>query len=73
MEGRVLSNFFTNRGGSNLFCSQAGEGNSFFLARKKVLHFASILYIQPKLPVKISLNSLQVSKNLFIKKLSSPS
>ena len=29
-EGRVVSNFFTNWGGSNLFYSQPVEGNSFF-------------------------------------------
>ena len=28
--GRVLSKFFTNWGGSNLFYSQPGEGHSFF-------------------------------------------
>ena len=42
------------------------------MARKKLLHVASILYIQAKLPVKINLNYLQLSKNLYIKKLSSP-
>ena len=51
-EGRVLSNFFTNWGGS----PQPGDGNFFFLARKKILHVASILYIQAKLPVEINLN-----------------
>ena len=49
-----------------------GEGAQFILARKNLLHVASILYIQAKLPVKINLNYLQVSKNLYIKKLSSP-
>ena len=34
------------------------------MARKKLLHVASILYIQAKLPVKINLNYLRVSKNL---------
>ena len=29
-EGRVISNFFTNWEGSNLFYSQPGEGHSFF-------------------------------------------
>ena len=29
-EERVLSKFFTNWGGSNLFNSQPGEGHSFF-------------------------------------------
>ena len=70
-DGRVLTKFFTNWGGSNLLYFQPEEGHSF-LARKKLLHVASILYIQAKLPVKINLNYLQVSKNLYIKKLSSP-
>ena len=39
-ERRVISKFFTNWGGSNLFYSQPGEGHSFFLARKKLLHVA---------------------------------
>ena len=56
-----------------------GEGQSCFIlnrgrvtvcfARTKLLHVASILYIQAKLPVKINLNYLQVSN---IRKLSSP-
>ena len=29
LKGRVLSKFFTNWGGSNLFYSQPGEGHSF--------------------------------------------
>ena len=29
-EGRVISIFFTNWGGSNLFYTQPGEGHSFF-------------------------------------------
>ena len=62
---------FTNWGGSNLFILKRGRV-TVFLARKKLLHFASILYIQAKLPVKINVNYLQVSKNLYIKKLSSP-
>ena len=70
-EGRVISKFLSNCGGSNLFYSQPGEGHSF-LGKKKLLHVASILYIQAKLPVKINLNYLQLSKNLHIKKLSSP-
>ena len=41
-DGRVLSKFFTNWEGSNLFSSQPGEGHSF-LARKTLLHVASIL------------------------------
>ena len=34
-EGRVLSNFFTNWGGSNLFYSQPGEGHSF-IGKEKI-------------------------------------
>ena len=34
-EGRVISKFFTNWGGSNLFYSQLGEGHSFFWQGKK--------------------------------------
>ena len=70
------------RGGSLVNFLQIGEGQTcfilnrgrvtVFLARKKLPHVASILYIQAKLPVKINLNYLQVSKNLYIKKLSSP-
>ena len=71
LDGRVLSKFFTNWGASNLFILKRGRV-TVFLARKKLLHFASILYIQAKLPVKINVNYLQVSKNLYIKKLSSP-
>ena len=40
--GGVLSFFFTNWGGSNLFYSQPGEGRSFFLVRKKLLQLTSI-------------------------------
>ena len=43
-----------------------------FLARKKLLYVASIFYIQAKLPVKINLNYLRMSKSLYVKKLSSP-
>ena len=60
---------------------QIGEGQTGFIfnrgrvtvfwQRKKLLHVASILYVQPKLPVKINLNYLQVSKNLYIKKIPS--
>ena len=66
-ERRVLSKFFTNWGVSNLFYSQLRGRVIVFLARKKLLHVTSILYIQAKLPVKINLNYLQVSKNLYIK------
>ena len=54
-----------------MFYSQLGEGHIFF-GKEKLLHVPSILYIQTKLPEKIDLNYLQVSKNLYIKKLSSP-
>ena len=57
--------------GQNCFILNRGRV-TVFLARKKLPHVASILYIQAKLPVKINLNYLQVSKNLYIKKLSSP-
>ena len=70
------------RGGPVVNFLQIGEGQicfilnrgrvTVFLARKKLLHVASILYIQAKLPVKINLNYLQVSKKLYIKKLASP-
>ena len=36
-EGRVISKFFTNWGGSNLFYSQPGEGHSFFGKEKLLL------------------------------------
>ena len=65
------------RGGSLVNFLQIGEGQTcsilnrgritVFLARKKLLHVTSILYIQTELPVKINLNYLQVSKNLYIK------
>ena len=35
-EERVLSKFFANWGGSNLFYSQPGEGHSFF-GKEKIL------------------------------------
>ena len=38
LDGRVISKYFTNWGGSNLFDTQPGEGYSFFLARKILLH-----------------------------------
>ena len=34
-ERRVISKFFTNWGGSNLFYSQPGEGHRFFWQGKK--------------------------------------
>ena len=70
-EGRVLSKFFTIGEGQTCFILNRGRV-TVFLARKKLLHVASILYIQAKLPVKINLNYLQLSKNLYVKKLSSP-
>ena len=70
------------RGGSLVHFWQIVEGQTcfipnrgrvtVFLARKKLLHVASILHIQEKLPVKINLNYLRMSKNLYVKKLSSP-
>ena len=52
------------REGSLLNCLQIGEGQTcfilnrgrvtVFLARNKLLHVASILYLQAKLPVKIN-------------------
>ena len=65
-EGK-FSKFFTNWGVSNLFYSQLRGRVIVFLARKKLLHVTSILYIQAKLPVKINLNYLQVWKNLYTK------
>ena len=35
-EGRVISKFFTNCGGSNLFHLQPGEGHSFFFGKEKI-------------------------------------
>ena len=71
-EGRVLNKFFTNWGGSNLFYSKPGEGHSYFGKEKITPCRFYFVYIQAKLPVKINLNYLQASKNLYIKKLSSP-
>ena len=69
--GGSLVNFLHIGDGQTCFIVNRGRV-TVFLARKKLLHVASILYIQAKLPVKINLNYLQVSKNLYIKKLSSP-
>ena len=47
-EGRVLSKFFTNWGGSNLFfCSSTGGGSQFF-GKEKLLDIASILQCTSK-------------------------
>ena len=54
--GRVQTCFVLNQGRAQLF-----------LARKKTT--VAILYIQAKLPVKVNLDHLQVSKNLHIEKL----
>ena len=43
-EGRVLSKFFTNWGGSNLFYSQPGEGHSFFGKEKITPCFFYFVY-----------------------------
>ena len=69
--GGSLVNFLHIADGQTCFIVNRGRV-TVFLARKKLLHVASILYIQAKLPVKINLNYLQVSKSLYIKKLSSP-
>ena len=64
------------RGGSLLSFLEIGEGQTCFILNrgrvtvsfwygKKLLHAASILYIQAKLQVKINLNYLKVSKNLY--------
>ena len=69
--GGCLANFLQN--GEGQTCSILNRARvTVFLARKELLHVSSILYIQPKLPVEINLNYLQVSTNLYIKKLSSP-
>ena len=39
-EGRVISKFFTNWGGSNLFYLQPGEGHSFFFGKERLFHVA---------------------------------
>ena len=59
-----------SEGGQTCFIINRGRV-TVFLARKKLLHVASILYIPAKLPVKINLNYLQLSKNIYMKKLSS--
>ena len=65
LEGRVLGNCFTNWGGSNLFWSQLGEGNSFFWQGKNysMLLLFCIHKQSYNVPVKINLIYLQVSKN----------
>ena len=59
--------------GQNCFILNRGRV-TVFLARKKLPHVASILYIQAKLPVKINLNHLQVSngRKLFENSVYSP-
>ena len=69
--GGSLVNFLQIEEGQTPFYSQLGESHSFF-GKEKILPCRSILYIQAKLPVKINRNYVQVSKNLYIKKLSSP-
>ena len=64
--GGSLENFLQIGEGQTCFILNRGRV-TVFLARKKLPHVASILYIQAKLPVKINLNYLQVSKNLYIK------
>ena len=58
-----------NWGGSKPALFSIRGGHSSFWHGKKLLHVASILYIQAKLPVKVNLDYLQVSKNLYIEKL----
>ena len=55
-----LVNFVQIGEGQTCFILNLGRV-TVFLARKKLLHVASILYIQAKLPVKINLNYLQVA------------
>ena len=55
-EGRVLSNFFYKLGRVKPVLFSTRGGKEFFLARKKLLHVASTLFIQAKLPVEINLN-----------------
>ena len=62
-KGRVLSKFLQIGEGQTYFILKRGRV-TVFLAMKKLLHVASILYIQAKLTVKINLNYLQASKNL---------
>ena len=44
-EERVLSKFFANWGGSNLFYSQPGEGHSFFGKEKNIIYACRKIYI----------------------------
>ena len=52
-EGRVIIKIFTNWGGPNLFCSQLGEGHTFFSKEKNyamsVLLKTTILFYLPSL------------------------
>ena len=70
--GGSLVNFLQiGKGQTCFFVFQPGEGHSF-LARKNYSMSLLFCSVQAKLPVKINLNYLQVWKNLYIKKLSSP-
>ena len=66
-EGRVLSNFLQIGEGQTCFVLNQGRV-TVLLAREKILHVASILYIQAKLPVKINPNYLQVSIKFIYQK-----
>ena len=44
-EGRVISKFFTNWGGSNLFYSQPGEGHSFFGKENYFMSLSCLLFV----------------------------
>ena len=63
--GGSLVSFLPIGEGQTCFILNRGRVTVSFLQGKKLLHVASILYIQAKLQVKINLNYLQVSKNLY--------
>ena len=44
-EERVISKIFTNLGGPNLFCSQPGEGHTFF-DKEKILHVVGQIFVE---------------------------
>ena len=44
-EGRVISKFFTNWGGPNLFYSQPGEGHSFFGKENYFMSLSCLLFV----------------------------
>ena len=63
--GGSLVSFLPIGEGQTCFILNRGRVTVSFLQGKKLLHVASILYIQAKLQVKINLNYLKVSKNLY--------